>query len=60
MIRLGGRTLLAATCRRCGKLLPGTAFRFHIRNQRDRIAYVDQRCTNCKWGMRVKGKRLAE
>jgi RNase P subunit RPR2 len=57
MIRLGGRTLLAATCRKCGKLFQGTAFHFHIRNSRDQIAYVDQRCTNCKWGGKVKGRR---
>lgn len=55
MIRLGARTLLAASCRKCGRLFPGATFQFRVRNHRDRHAYIDQRCTNCKWGYRVKG-----
>ena len=56
MVRLGARRLLAATCRKCGGLFPGSAFGYHRRNARDLRAYVDQRCTNCKWGYKVKGK----
>lgn len=55
--KLGARVLLASSCRRCGKLLPASAFHRHFRNAKDRIAYIDRRCSNCKWGYRVKGKR---
>ena len=59
-MRLGNRRLLAATCRRCGHLFQGTAFHYHRRNSRDKADYIDQRCPNCKWGSRVKGKRDAQ
>jgi hypothetical protein len=52
--QLGSRRLLAATCYKCGKLFSGTAYNRHLRNKRDRIPYVDRRCTNCKWGTRAK------
>lgn len=55
MIRLGNRRLLAATCRKCGKLFSGNVFQWRYRNRRDRLPYIDQRCANCKWGWRVKG-----
>jgi len=58
-LALGGRTLLALTCHGCGKLLPGNRFARHRRNRRDPIAYVDRRCTNCKWGVKVNGGRNA-
>lgn len=57
-IQLGVRTLLAATCWKCGILMQGTKFARHRRNKRDRFAYVDRRCVNCKWGYRVKGSVL--
>jgi RNase P subunit RPR2 len=57
-LALGGRTLLAMTCRRCGNLLPGKAFGFHLRNLRDKRPYVDRRCTNCKWGLKAKGVKI--
>lgn len=56
-VTLGARRLLAATCRKCGALLPGSAFAFRVRNMRDRHAYIDQRCGNCRFGHKVKGKR---
>ena len=52
---LGGRQLLAMTCWKCGKLMPGAKFGYHLRNRRDHRAYIDRRCTNCKWGSKVKG-----
>jgi len=55
---LGERTLLAMTCWRCGKLLPGNKFHYHVRNNRDKRPYVDRRCANCKWGLRVKGVKV--
>jgi RNase P subunit RPR2 len=55
-VRLGARTVLAASCRKCGKLFQGNVFGYRFRNKRDRFAYIDQRCVNCKWGWRVKGK----
>jgi RNase P subunit RPR2 len=58
--RLGGRVLLAASCRRCGGLFSGSSFHRHFRNAKDKIAYIDRRCTNCKWSYRVKGKRESE
>jgi hypothetical protein len=54
MITLGNRTLLAASCRKCGKFMQGNVFDYRLRKARDRVAYIDQRCTNCKWGWRVK------
>lgn len=53
-IRLGRRTVIAATCRKCGKFKQGREFGFHRRNFRDKWAYIDQRCTKCKWGAKVK------
>ncbi len=55
-IRLGRRTVVAATCRKCGNLKQGKEFGFHYRNTRDKFPYIDQRCTNCKWGAKLKGK----
>lgn len=55
--KLGGRALLAASCRRCGKLFPGRVFMRHIRNTKDSVPYIDRRCPDCKWGFKVKGKR---
>jgi RNase P subunit RPR2 len=55
---LGRRTLLAATCRKCKKLLPGSAFGYHLRNMRDKHEYIDRRCTDCKWGIKVKGRQI--
>ncbi len=59
MIRVGPRTLLAATCRLCHRFKPASQFRRFIRNPRDRHAYWDLRCFNCKWGhnAKVKGGR---
>lgn len=53
-IRIGNRTLLAASCLGCGKLLPGNAFGRHARRRLDIRAYLDLRCPNCKWGAKVK------
>lgn len=55
--RLGGRILLAATCLKCGKLFQGNRFGRHVRSIRDRIAYVDRRCPDCKWGAKLKGRK---
>jgi len=60
VIRLGSRTLLAASCIRCGRFLPGSQFHWHVRNRRDSKAYIDRRCPDCKWGVKVKGKRSAK
>lgn len=46
---IGPRTVVAASCLRCGALRDGTAFRRHRRNRRDRIAYIDLRCGECRW-----------
>lgn len=54
---LGGRRLVAATCLRCGKMFEGKVYGRHVRKLRDSRPYIDRRCTNCKWGARVKGKR---
>ena len=54
-IRIGNRTVLAASCRKCGTLVSGKSFHWSVRNRRDKHAYIDQRCVNCKWGYRVKG-----
>lgn len=40
-------------------MLPANKFGYHFRNYRDKRPYVDRRCSNCKWGSRVKGKRAA-
>lgn len=56
VLSLGRRTVLAATCRKCGKLKQGKEFDFRVRNARDKWPYIDQRCTNCKWGAKLKGK----
>jgi RNase P subunit RPR2 len=56
-IAIGSRTVLAASCRKCGKMVQGKTFDYRIRKLRDRVAYIDQRCVNCKWGWRVKGRR---
>ncbi len=45
------------TCWRCGKFLQGSKFGYHLRKPRDKHAYVDRRCVDCKWGIKVKGKR---
>ncbi len=50
---VGGRTVVAATCLRCGHLRDGSEFKRHIRNRRDRVAYIDRRCGQCKWRMMV-------
>ena len=55
---LGGRTLLAMSCWRCGKLLSGNKFGYHFRNTKDKRPYVDRRCTSCKWGMKAKGIKI--
>ncbi len=55
-IEVGHRTLLAASCLGCGKLFPGSAFRYFPRRLNDRRAYIDRRCPNCKWGAKLKGK----
>ena len=56
---LGGRTLLAMSCWKCGKLLPANRFHWHVRNLRDKRPYIDRRCVDCKWSWRVKGKAAA-
>lgn len=57
-LALGGRRLLAMSCWRCGKLLPGNKFGYHYRNFKDKRPYVDRRCVDCKWGLKLKGKRI--
>lgn len=52
---LGTRTLIAATCYKCGGLFPGDKFGRHYRNVKDKKPYIDHRCTNCKWGAKRKG-----
>lgn len=49
MLRLGRRTLLAMTCLKCGKLHQGSEFRYHLRNKKDKYAYIDRRCQKCQW-----------
>jgi hypothetical protein len=51
--RLGGRVLLAGTCLKCGRLCTGE-FKRHLRNSKDKRAYIDRRCVNCKWGAKRK------
>lgn len=51
---LGTRTLIAATCWGCGKFLPGSMFGRHVRNHRDRSAFIDRRCSNCRWAAKVR------
>jgi hypothetical protein len=58
--KLGGRLLLAASCFRCGKLLPGDNFHRHYRNSRDKAPYIDHRCSDCKWGSKAKRRVEAE
>jgi len=48
-VTVGTRTLLAATCLSCGILKPGGDFKRHKRNKRDKVAYIDRRCSQCKW-----------
>lgn len=48
-MRIGTRTLLAATCLRCGRLFQGAEFRYHLRSRKDKHAYVDRRCGSCQW-----------
>lgn len=47
-IALGPRTLVAQTCYQCGKLKGGDEY-----GRRARLpggpAYVDRRCTRCRW-----------
>jgi phage FluMu protein Com len=56
-IAIGNRTVLALSCGKCAKLLPGSAYGYHTRNFRDKAAYIDRRCPDCKWGAKLKGKR---
>lgn len=42
------------SCRRCGKFLSGSKFGYHLRNIRDKYSYIDRRCVDCKWGVKVK------
>jgi hypothetical protein len=53
-MRIGRRTLIAATCRGCGKFFSGNTFHRYPRRILDRRPYLDLRCTNCKWGAKVK------
>lgn len=55
-MRIGRRTLIAATCRKCGKFFQGKVFHRHPRKLSDRRPYLDLRCVNCKWGAKLKGK----
>lgn len=57
-LTIGQRTLLAANCRKCGKFMQGKVFGRHRRNMRDHFPYLDLRCTNCKWGAKLKGPLL--
>lgn len=57
---LGGRTVLALSCWRCGKLFQGNKFGYHVRNAKDKRAYIDRRCVDCKWGARAKRRRDAD
>jgi hypothetical protein len=53
-MRIGGRRLLAASCRKCGKFMQGNKFGRHPRKLSDPRPYLDLRCVNCKWGAKVK------
>lgn len=48
-MRIGARTVVAATCLRCGRFTQGSVFRWHRRNARDSKAYIDRRCGTCQW-----------
>lgn len=48
-MKIGPRTLLAATCMTCGVLAQGVEFKRHKRNKRDKRPYLDLRCRKCKW-----------
>lgn len=48
-MRLGARRVLAASCLRCGKFCQGSEFRYHLRNTKDKRAYIDKRCGSCQW-----------
>jgi hypothetical protein len=52
--QIGSRTLLAASCLKCGKFFQGNQFSRRPRKIRDRRPYLDLRCANCKWGAKVK------
>lgn len=52
--RIGNRTLLAASCLGCGKLMQGNRIQRRARHWLDIQAYVDLRCASCKWGAKVK------
>jgi hypothetical protein len=56
-MRIGRRTLVAASCRKCGKFMQGNSFGRHARKLSDPRPYLDLRCVNCKWGAKLKGKR---
>lgn len=57
-ITIGARTVVAASCRKCHRLEVGSRFGWHRRNARDKNAYIDQRCTMCKWGASAKRGRI--
>lgn len=56
MIRIGPRMVVAATCLKCGELFSGHRFGRHIRKAGE-VPYIDRRCPDCKWGLRVKNRR---
>lgn len=53
-MRIGARTVLAATCLRCGEFVSGAVFRYHLRNSKDKRAYIDRRCGKCQWARMPK------
>jgi hypothetical protein len=52
MISVGTRTLVAASCSKCLRLLVGASFGRHVRPG-DKYPYLDYRCVPCKWGVKV-------
>lgn len=51
---LGQRTLVAMSCDKCRKLLPGHRFDRHVRKASDPRRYIDRRCVDCRWGAKRK------
>lgn len=48
-LAIGTRTVLAMTCRVCGKLKQGHEFERYPRNRRDKHWYLTRRCRPCRW-----------
>lgn len=48
-MQVGERTVVAMSCRQCGKLKSGDQFPRYRRSFKDRMSYVSRRCRTCWW-----------